>query len=414
MLYDNGPLLSLYADAYLVSGDETYKQVVQETASWVMREMQSAEGGYFSSLDADTEHEEGKYYVWTPQEASRLLTPEEFAVVQLHYGLNLPPNFEGKHWHLIIAQELGEVPAQLKLAKDQAEQLLTSAKNKLLKARSSRVYPGRDEKILVSWNGLMIKGMAHAARVFGRNEWLVSAQQTVDFIRDTLWKNDRLLATYKDGKAHINAYLDDYAFLLDALLELMQTKFRQKDLEFAKQLADVLLEQFEDKAEGGFFFTSHDHENLIHRPKPGHDNAMPSGNGVAANALLRLGHLLGNSNYIKASERTLALFYPALSHQPSGYMGLLMSCEEHLSPPQIIILRGNVAEMGSWQHALNRHYLPHTLSVALAGDIQGLPACLDKPIMNHVNAWVCQGVKCLPAISKPDELVQICKTAGVS
>ena len=414
MLYDNGPLLALYADVYLLSGDEAYKQTVQETAGWVMREMQAVEGGYFSSLDADTEHEEGKYYVWTPQEVAQELTAEEYAVVQRHYGLNLAPNFEGKYWHFIIAQPLGEVAAQLNLAKDQAEHLLASAKYKLAKARNSRVYPGRDEKILVSWNGLMIKGMAHAARVFGKNEWLVSAQQAVDFIRNTLWKNNRLFATYKDGKAHINAYLDDYAFMLDALLELMQNQFRQEDLEFARQLADVLLEQFEDKVDGGFYFTSHDHESLIHRPKPGHDSAMPSGNGVAANALLRLGYLLGDTGYINASERALALFYPALSRQPAGYMSLLMSCEEHLAPPQIVILRGSVAEMRAWQHALNHHYFPHTLCVALPDDIKGLPACLDKPIMSHVNAWVCQGVKCLPAISRLDELEQICKSSRVS
>ena len=414
MLYDNGPLLMLYADAHLISGDESYKQAVQETASWVMREMQSAEGGYYSSLDADTEHEEGKYYVWLPQEVSQLLTPEEFAVVERYYGLDLAPNFEGKYWHFIIAQALADVAAQLGIAAQQAEQLLATARNKLLLARNARVYPGRDEKILVSWNGLMIKGMAHAARIFGREDWLISAQQAIDFIRDTLWRDGRLLATYKDGKAHINAYLDDYAFLLDGLLELMQTQFRQKDLEFAGQLADVLLAQFEDQPDGGFFFTSHDHENLIHRPKPGHDNAMPSGNGVAANALLRLGHLLGNLKYIAASERTLALFYPALSRQPSGYMSLLINCAEQLAPPQIVILRGNLAEMAVWQHALNQHYLPHTLIIALNEGIQGLPACLDKPMAAHVNAWVCQGVKCLSAISRLDELEVICKSAVVS
>jgi uncharacterized protein YyaL (SSP411 family) len=256
----------------------------------------------------------------------------------------------------------------------------------------------------------MIKGMARCGRVFERADWVQSATCAVDFIRSTLWRNNRLLATYKDGKAHLNAYLDDYAFLLDGLLELMQAEFRQTDLEFAVALADVLLEQFEDKEGGGFFFTSHDHEKLIYRPKPAHDNATPSGNGVAAYALQRLGHLLGEFRYLQAAERTLGLFYPAISHFASSSCSLLVALEQSLTPPHIVILRGHRPALAEWKNAL-RCISPCTLVFALPLELVGLPPSLNKPVStsNAVNAWVCHGVKCLPEISDLQQLLSICE-----
>jgi hypothetical protein len=259
----------------------------------------------------------------------------------------------------------------------------------------------------------MINGMAHAGRVFGRRDWIQSAARAADFIRITLWKNNRLLANYKDGKARLNAYLDDYAFLLNGLLELMQADFRPIDLEFAVALANVLLEQFEDPAEGGFFFTSHDHEKLIHRPKPGHDNATPSGNGIAACALQRLGHILGESRYLQAAERTLALFYPTMLRYPSACCSLLTALEESLFPPQLVILRGQPQELKEWVDAL-RIGSPYTLVLALPVELVELPLSLSKPagVNNTVNAWVCHGVKCLPAITDVHELLRFCEIHG--
>ncbi|MFA6016191.1 MAG: hypothetical protein WC742_14110 [Gallionellaceae bacterium] len=211
-----------------------------------MREMQSPPGGFYASLDADSEHEEGKFYVWTPEQAASLLNAEEYAVAAAHYGLDQPPNFENRQWNLLVAQPLEAIARARQLPPEQIAQLLASARQKLFASREQRIRPGRDEKILVSWNALMIKGLAHAGRILDEPEWIVSAQRAVDFIRATLWRNGRLLATCKDGKAHLNAYLDDYAFLLDALLELLQAQFRPADLKFARTLGDVLLEQFED------------------------------------------------------------------------------------------------------------------------------------------------------------------------
>ncbi|HEX9179168.1 MAG TPA: thioredoxin domain-containing protein, partial [Burkholderiales bacterium] len=300
MLYDNGPLLRLNADAWVVTGDPLFRRVAEETAEWVVREMQSHDGGYYSTLDADSEHEEGKFYVWTPAEVRALLAPEEYAVLAPHFGLDGPPNFEHQHWHLRMAKPLEGVASSLALTVEDARRRLDAGRAKLFAAREDRVRPGRDEKVLTSWNALMIKGMAHAGRILGKPQWIASGRRALDFIRSTLYRDGRLLAVYKDGQARLNGYLDDYAFLLDAVLEMLAAEFRLGDLDFARELADTLLRQFEDGAEGGFFFTSHDHESLVHRPKAAADNATPSGNGVAAFALQRLGHLMGEPRYLAA------------------------------------------------------------------------------------------------------------------
>jgi uncharacterized protein YyaL (SSP411 family) len=405
MLYDNAALLVLYGDAWLVSAEPLYQQAVAETARWVMREMQSPEGGYYSSLDADSEHEEGKFYVWTPDEARARLAPEEWAVLAPHYGLDGPPNFEGHLWHLRVAKPVESVARELGVPRAQCEARLARARAKLLAARGERVRPGRDEKVLASWNALMIRGMAHAARVFDQPEWLASARAALEFIRRALWRDGRLLATYKDGRAHLNAYLDDYAFLLDALLEIMQLEFRAEDLALARELADVLLARFEDPDAGGFYFVSDDHETLIHRPKQGHDGATPSGNGIAALALQRLGHLIGDARYLDAARRTLELFYPVLERQPGACVSLATALEEQLVPPQVVILRGAADGVEAWQRRLDRVFRPATLAIGLRSGAGALPPALDKPLpASGVQAWVCRGVSCLPPASEFAEL----------
>ena len=416
MLYDNGPLLRIYTDAWLITGNPLFKRITEETAKWVLREMQSqedSEGGYYSTLDADSEDEEGKFYAWDRDQIMNLLSPEEYAVVAPYYGLLRTPNFESRHWNLEIVQQLTDVAKDVGISDDEAQERLISAQVKLFIERESRIYPGRDEKILTSWNGLMIKGMAHAGRIFRRNDWVDSAALAVDFIHSTLWRKGRLLATFKNGTAHLNAYLDDYAFMLDGLLEMMQARFRQSDLDFSIELAEVLLEQFERKQTGGFFFTSHDHEKLIDRPMPGHDNATPSGNGVAAYALQRLGHLVGEPRYLQAGENALNVFYPTMSSHASSYCSLMIALEETLAPPQIIILRGQKSALTEWQDIL-QHSSPYTLVFALPAELVSLPPSLNKPcpIDKPVNAWVCQGVICQPEICDLQELQQACKFQG--
>ncbi|MGA8050215.1 MAG: thioredoxin domain-containing protein [Burkholderiales bacterium] len=405
MLYDNGPLLGLLADAWLATGADRFARCAAETAGWVMREMQSPEGGYYSSLDADSEHEEGKFYVWTREEVQELLSQDEYALVAAHYGLSRAPNFEGRNWHLYVAEPLA--PGD--------EALLASARAKLLARRDKRVRPGRDDKVLVSWNALAMHGMAHAGRVFGREDWIDSARRALEFVRTRMWQGGRLVATYKDGTAHLNAYLDDYAFLLAALLELLQARFSAADLEFAEQLAEVMLGQFEDPESGGFFFTSRDHEKLIHRPKPGHDNATPSGNAVAAWALGRLAALTGDDRYARAAERTVALFYPTMRQHPAGFGAMVAALEETITPPAVLVLRGEPASLGLWAAELARELLPDTTVLAIADGTQGLPPPLDKPRRpESVNAWLCRGVTCLEPLTNLAALKGACKEAALS
>jgi hypothetical protein len=396
MLYDNGPLLGLLADAWALTREPLFARCAAETAGWIMREMQSPQGGYYSSLDADSEHEEGKFYVWSRDEVSSLLAPEENAVVAVHYGLEQPPNFENRHWHLRVAGPAG------------SESLVQSAKDKLFRAREQRVRPGRDEKILVSWNALAIRGMAHAGRVLGRADWLASARRALEFIRRAMWREGRLLATYKDGRAHLKAYLDDYAFLLAAVLELLQERYASEDLAFAGELADVLLGQFEDGEDGGFFFTARDHEQLVHRPKPGHDNATPSGNAVAAWGLGRLGAITGEPRYAGAAERTLELFYPQMRDYPAGFAAMAIALDEVLQPPRTLVLRGRSEALPAWQAELAREFHPDVTVLGVPDGTRPLPPLLDKPARPEpVNAWLCHGVTCLAPMA---DLVNLKKT----
>ena len=408
MLYDNGPLLSLYADAWKVTRNPLFARVVEETAAWVVREMQSPEGGYYSTLDADSEGEEGKFYVWTRAEAEAAMTRDEYAVAAQHFGLDGDANFEGKHWNLHIAKPIADVAAALDLPLEQAERRLASARAKLFAVREERVRPGRDEKVLASWNALMIRGMVRAGAAFHRRDWLDSARRALEFVRATLWKNGRLVATYKDGKAHLNAYLDDYAFLLDALIEAMQASFRRADLEWARSLAEVLLARFEDRPSGGFYFTSDDHEPLLHRPKPGHDNATPSGNGIATFALQRLGHLIGEPRYLEAAERAIGAFYPAMRRYPGGFATMLSALEEHLRPTRVLVLRGPDHELVAWRRVLDEAYRPDLLTLSIPAGEPGLPPVLDKPAQpGTVNAYLCQGVTCSAAVTSLADLERL-------
>ncbi len=332
MLYDNGPLLALYAQTWQATGDSRFRTVAEETGAWLIREMQAPEGGYYATLDADSEGEEGRFYLWTPEQVRELLNAEEYTALAVCYGLELPPNFEGHAWHLRVAAEPMELAQRLRVEPAQVNAWLTSARSQLFAIRSQRIWPGRDEKILTAWNGLAIRGMAIAGRLLERQDFVASAERALDFIQTRLWQNGRLLAVYKDGQSRLDAYLDDYAFLIDGVLALRECRDRKDDLDFAQALADVLLDQFEDRAAGGFYFTAHDHEPLIQRPKPPHDDALPSGNGVAAQVLLKLGRLTGEERYRHAAERTLHWAWPTLRQIPTACSALLMALADDLEP----------------------------------------------------------------------------------
>ncbi len=398
MLYDNGPLLSLYADAWALTGEPGFRDAATGIAGWVLREMRAPEGGFYSALDADSEGHEGRFYVWTPEQVQALLSSEEYAVAAPYYGFDRPANFENTAWNPLIARPLAGIARDLGLSDEEATARLNSARTTLFAARERRIRPGRDDKQLTSWNALMIQGLAHAGRVMQRPDWIAAAFDATDFLHAQVWKNGRLLANFKQGEARLNAYLDDYAFLLDALLEATQAEYRPQDMEWARALADALLAHFEDAEQGGFFFTSHDHETLIHRPKPGYDNATPSGNGVAAYALQRLGWLLGESRYLAASERCLRLFYPQLAQQPIAFPTLLAVLEDTLHPPRVVVLRGPAEEVATWRLALTPQQSGRDILLALPNGLS-LPEALARPESAQASAWVCWKAVCQAPIS---------------
>jgi hypothetical protein len=406
MLYDNAALLALYSDAWRATGEAAFARAARGIVAWTLRDMCSPEGAFYSSVDADSEHEEGKFYVWTPDAVEALLSAEEWPVARRHWGLDGPPNFEHAAWHLRIAVSLDDVADELGIGLAATQARLESARGKLFAARERRVRPGRDDKLLTGWNALMVGALARAARVFDEKEWRDAAQRAVDFLRTALWRDGKLLATSKDGRAHLNAYLDDHAYLLAALIELMQTGFRRLDLDWATAIADALLQRFEDTTNGGFFFTSHDHEALIHRPKPAHDNATPAGNGIAAQALLTLGHWLDEPRYVVAAQRTLRAFAGELGERPAGLASLLIGVEDALAPPSIVLLRGDPATCGSWQRRLERGYRPRVRVLDLSREAD-LPGALSRPHEGGsatATAWVCTASSCLPPIHAAKEL----------
>ena len=395
MLYDNAQLMPLYATGAVTTGSALFRRVAIETGQWVIRDMQSAEGGYYSALDADSEGEEGKFYVWTRDEVASLLSEEEYLYFSHRYGLNRPPNFEGK-WLPHVYMEYEELEKQFSRPETDIRQIVDMARNKLLAARTGRVWPGKDEKVLTSWNGLMIAGMAITGRLLGREDFIDSAEQALAFIQHELWVDGRLLATSKDGRAHLAAYLDDYAFLIDAILELLQARWNTAQLRFATKLADAMVEHFEDRENGGFFFTADDHERLLERLKPFADEALPAGNAVAAKALGRLGYLLGETRYIEASQRCMAAGSGLIAQAPVAHCGMLTALQEQLELPRIIVVRGEGRALEAWASSLCENPDPAVLGFSIPGDAPDLPPALaikqgrdEGPV-----AYLCEGIHC--------------------
>ena len=406
MLYDNAQLLPLCAETAQRTGSAMLRRAALETGRFVMRDLQAPAGGYYSTLDADSEGEEGRFYVWTREQLAAVLDGELLEVARLRFGLDREPNFEGA-WHLRVTRELDDIAGALGSTESRVARLLDEAVTKLLAAREQRVWPGRDEKILTSWNGLMIAGMARAGRLLQEPAFVDSAQRALDFVRATLWRDGRLLATCKDDRAHLNAYLDDHVELIGGVLELLQARWRDGDLKFAIELAERVLAHFEDRESGGFFLTADDHEQLIVRTRPMTDDATPAGNGSAAAVLGRLGHLLGETRYLEAAERCLRAAGGYLERMPSACCTLLAALDEHLEPPPTLVLRAEGEPLAAFADVLARHPDPRRLVLAIPPAADGLPGVLGerRPAGAGV-AYLCRGLVCSAPLQEPAALAE--------
>jgi uncharacterized protein YyaL (SSP411 family) len=350
MLYDNALLTTCYAEGYQATGDPLYRAVIEETLAWVAREMTSPEGPFYSTLDADSEGVEGKFYAWTAAEVEQVLGADEAALFGWVYGVEPEGNWRDPHGHgpeaanvLHRVKTFSQYAQLQKIDEADLRSRLEASKRKLFDVREQRIRPGRDEKVLTAWNGLMIGGIAEAARALDRPEYAAVAARAADFFLTRMRTPEgRLLRTWSaGGEPKLNAYLEDYAFLIDGLTSLYQATFDVRWIEAALELTRVMIDQFWDSSEGGFFYTGRDHETLIARNKDPHDNAIPSANAVAVTALLKLVKLTGRTDLRDKAEATLRLYRGLLEEHPLAVGQMLAALDFDLGPVEEVAVVGD-------------------------------------------------------------------------
>ncbi len=390
MLYDNALLARAYLHGWQVTGEPLFRRVTEETLDWALAEMRGPEGGFFSALDADSEGEEGLFYVWTPEQLREVLGDDGAAVAAAHYGVHPGGNFEGR----TILTRGAEEPTGLE-----------DIRRRLYAGRTKRVWPGLDDKRLTAWNALMITALAEAGAVLERNDFLDAARRGAEFVlRDLRDENGRLLRTFKDGKAKLNAYLEDHAFLLEALLVLYESTFEPRWFAAARELADTMIERFADEERGGFYETSSDHEQLVARRKDLEDHPIPSGNSAAALALLRLGALTGEHAYEDRAVGVLRLLHPLAARHPQAFSHLLQAIDFHLASVREVALAGE--DTRELERTVRAEFRPHV--VVAGGEPDGVPLLEGRgPVDGRAAAYVCEGFACKQPVTEPAELREL-------
>ncbi len=413
MLYDNALLSRLYLHAYLVTNNPMYSRVVEETLDYVVREMTSPEGGFYSTQDADSEGEEGKFFLWTPEEVEAGLLPDDAALFMSYYDVTESGNFEGKN---ILHVERGAalVAEDADVALVTLQDSLARSRQILFKVREKRVKPGRDEKILTSWNGLMLRSFAEAARYLARSDYLQVASKNAEFLLSNLrhdGQDGRLLRTYKDGRAHLNGYLEDYVFLADGLLALYEADGNPRWFSEARALMDEAVELFADEQNGGFFDTGSDSEALISRPKDIMDNATPAGNSVAVDVLLRLAAFSGESSYRQRADDYLQPLVDIMVQHPSAFGYVLGALDFALSPVKEFAIIGDprAADTRALIEVINEHYLPNSVFAGASPENQEafsvVPLLANRSQKDgKATAYVCQNFACQAPVTTPEEL----------
>ncbi len=410
MLYDNALLVPVYLHAFQLTGKDLYRRIATETLDWTLREMTDPAGGFYSTLDADSEGHEGKFYVWTPDELVELLGEEDARLVAAYFDVTPRGNFEGANI-LHLPRTIDVVAERTKVSIERLGEALDRARPILFEARERRVHPGRDEKILTAWNGLMIRAFAEAATVLGRDDYQMAAERAADFVLTGLRRDDgRLLRTYKDGRGRLNGYLEDYAFLADGLLALYEASFDPRWLTEAHALAEATIDLFHDGEGGGFFDTGRDHESLIARPKSVFDNAIPSGNSVAIEVLQRLAITYDRPEWADLTLPPLRALREPMMRYPSAFGRLLCALDFELSTPQEVALVGQreAADTAALLAVVRRRFRPHTI-VALrepGARENAQPALLRSRnlINNKATAYVCEHYACKQPVTTPDAL----------
>jgi len=413
MLYDNALLSRVYLHTYLVTGNAFYRRIVEETLDYVVREMTSPRGGFYSTQDADSEGEEGKFFVWTPTEIEAALSPRDAELFMQYYDVTQKGNFEGKNI-LHVSRDVEEIAKAAQLSGKQVEDSLQQSRLQLFQVREQRVKPGRDEKILTSWNGLMLRSFAEAARYLERADYLQVASKNAEFLLGELRPEGRLLRTYKDGRARLKGYLEDYVFLADGLLALYEASFQPRWFIEARGLMDEAIALFADEQNNGFFDTGSDHEALISRPKDIMDNATPAGNSVAVDVLLRLAAFTGEESYSQRADDYLQPITDVMVQHPQAFGHVIGALDFALSAVKEFAIIGNPSEADtrSLLGVINGRYLPNSvLACADPTDreaVQAVPLLADRPLKEgKASAYVCQNFACLVPVNTADELEEL-------
>jgi len=406
MLYDNAQLIRIYLHLFQINKDEFFKRVALETLDYVKREMLDALGGFYSTQDADSEGEEGKFFVWTPAEVEGILGEQDAQVFDFYYDVSDDGNFEGKNI-LNIRFTVDDAGRALKREADDVDATLERGRKKLFEEREKRIKPHRDEKVLTAWNGLMLAAFAEAAAVFQSDDYLEIAKRNADFLLTELRPNGRLLRTWKNGQAKLDAYIEDFANLADGLLELFQVSGELRYLREARSLIDTMIDEFWDKENGGFYFTSNDHEALIVRNKDITDNATPSGNSVAADVLLKFAKITGEESYERYASNVLGIAASQARRYPQGFGRALSAMEFSLQPTKEIILVGD--EKGELAAEVWKDYLPNKVVVRTNSgeEFENVPLLKDRRLVDgNPTAYVCENFVCQRPVTSPEDLAK--------
>lgn len=413
MLYDNAGLSRLYLHAWQVTGNPFFKRIAEETYDYILREMTSGESGFYSATDADSEGEEGKFFVWTIPEVRDLLPPEQADAVIAYYGMTEKGNFEGANilYRPVPAEQ---VASKLGISETELQSQIDSARHTLYAARTQRIPPGLDDKILTSWNGLMLSSLAEAARILKRDDYFQAAVRNADFLLDKMVTHDaqqdvRLLHTYKDGQAKLNGYLEDYAFLIDALIQVYQLTFESRYLQTAIELVDSVLEHFR-ASDGGFYDVSDDHETLITRPRNVQDNATPAASNSMAKVLALLFAYTGEPRYDSAARATLGSLPGAMTQYPSAFGEALNAADLLIRGVQEVAIIGDPTQpdTAALLDVYHSRYRPNAILAIGPGTEEGdlVPALLTAKtkIDGKAAAYVCRGFVCERPVIDPAAL----------
>ena len=409
MLYDNALLARVYLHAYQVTGSRRYRQVTEDTLDYVRREMVHGSGGFFSTLDADSEGEEGKYYVWTPEEIEAAVGAENAPVIASYYGVRPGGNFEHKTI-LTAPSDPDAIAAQHGISREQLEEVVRRARARLLETRGQRVRPGLDDKILSAWNGLMLRTFAEAVRGLGRPEDLTTAAANAQFLVSEMWRDGRVYRVHKDGQTRIPGYLEDYGAVADGLLALYQTTFDQRWLRTAREIADAMVRLFWDAESGAFFDTAADAESLLTRPRDFWDNATPSGTSLATHVLITLWALTGEDQYEALARTVMSSLATGMRQHPVGLGNLLSALTLYLAPPQEVAIVGEPESENTKAlvHAVQQRYLPHAVvAVGKPEDATTVPLLAERGLVGgRAAAYVCRNFVCELPVTDPELLLR--------